>query len=136
MREAKIQERRTHPRAGPFDGTWSGTSGASGVRISDVSEGGCFVESLVVPPLDEPVAVMLALPLGGELRVDGHVTTVDPGIGFAVQFGELRTEQRTKIRGAVQHVLTGGNTLMATISPCSTNGEGPKTGLRELRFAG
>jgi hypothetical protein len=47
--EADRQERRTHRRAGPFEGAWSGASGSSGVRIADLSEGGCFVESLIVP---------------------------------------------------------------------------------------
>ncbi len=49
MPEADRQERRTHRRAGPFEGAWSGASGSSGVRIADLSEGGCFVESLIVP---------------------------------------------------------------------------------------
>jgi hypothetical protein len=85
-----IQERRTHPRAGPFDGAWSGASGGSVVRISDLSEGGCFVESLIVPPLNDRVTVMLALGSADDTCVTGHVTTTEPGIGFGVQLVNSR----------------------------------------------
>ena len=124
MPNKDIQERRTHPRAGPFDGAWSGASGGSGVRISDLSEGGCFVESLIVPPLNDRVTVMLALGSADDTRVTGHVTTTDPGIGFGVQFTELETAQRSVIREAVQHVLSGESAVTATISRCVEDPDG------------
>ena len=52
----------------------------------------------------DKVVVKVALPQGGELRVDGLVVKVDPGFGFALRFPELTTDQRKKIRVAVQDV--------------------------------
>ena len=115
--QVDIQERRTHPRAGLFEGAWSGASGGSGVRISDLSEGGCFVESLSVPALSDEIMVTLALG-AGEICVAGHVTTADAGIGFGVPFTELKTEQQNAIREAVQHLLSGESDLAVTISQC------------------
>lgn len=110
-------ERRRHQRAGPFEGAWSGASGGSVVRISDLSEGGCFVESLSVPSLSEKIQVALALDLD-EICVTGHVTMADAGIGFGVQFTDLSAEQRDAIRGAVQQLLGGTDDLSVAISRC------------------
>ena len=102
MHQAKANERRAHPRAGPFDGAWSGGAKGMGLRITDLSEGGCFVVSRAIPLHGDRVVVKLALPQEGDVYVDGQVVTVDPGIGFAVRFIELATDQRTKIQQAVQ----------------------------------
>ncbi len=125
MPQSKIIERRAHPRVGPFDGVWNGSSGGKNVRITDVSEGGCFVETMAILALGDRVVIKLALPQGRKICVDGQVVTVDPGIGFAVRFPELRTDQRTEIRQAVQHVLVGDSSLTVTISGCTQNGEKP-----------
>ena len=122
MSQAKTDERRAHQRAGPFDGTWSGASGGSPVRIADVSEGGCFVESMAVLQVGERVMVKMALHKLGEVCVGGEVVAFHPGIGFAVRFHELTTNQRWKIQQTVQHLLEGGS-LMAAISGWTQDGE-------------
>ena len=125
MPEANRQERRTHRRAGPFEGAWSGASGSSGVRIADLSEGGRFVESLIVPAQQDRVMVTLALSPSSEISAEGYVTKVDPGIGFGVQFTDLQREQRTAIRGAVRDMLSGDGGVGGTISEFVESSAGP-----------
>jgi hypothetical protein len=127
--EVDRQERRTHRRAGPFEGAWSGASGSSGVRIADLSEGGCFVESLIVPAQHDRVMVTLSLTLSSEISAEGHVTKVEPGIGFGVQFTDLQREQRTAIREAVQDMLSGDGGVAVTISQFVESSAGPGNGL-------
>ena len=115
MSQPKTDDRRAHQRAGPVDGTWSGASGGSPVRITDVSEGGCFVESMADLPVGERMMVKVALHKLGEVCVGGEVVAIHPGIGFAVRFCELSADQRWKIQQTVRHLSEGGN-LMAAIS--------------------
>jgi len=126
--EADRQERRTHRRAGPFEGACSGASGSSGVRIAVLSEGGCFVESLIVPAQHDRVMVTLALTPSREISAEGHVTKVDPGIGFGVQFTDLEREQRTAIREAVRDMLSGDGGVAVTISESVESSAGPGGG--------
>ena len=128
MPEVDRQERRTHRRAGPFEGAWSGVSGSSGVRIADLSEGGRFVESLIVPAQQDRVMVTLALSPSSEISAEGYVTKVDPGIGFGVQFTDLQREQRTAIRGAVRDMLSGDGGVAVTISESVESSAGPGGG--------
>ncbi len=129
-----IRERRRHQRAGPFEGAWSGASGGSVVRISDLSEGGCFIECPSVPSVSEKVQVALALGLD-EISVTGHVTMADAGMGFGVQFADLRAEQREAIRGAVQQVLGGTGDLSVAISRCGQADVSPAHGaIGDLAF--
>lgn len=116
MPQADRQERRIHRRAGPFEGAWGGAAGVSGVRIADLSEGGCFVESLSAPTEGDGVIVRLALTPSSEVTVEGHVTKVEPGLGFGVQFAELKTEQREAIREAVRNLLSGDRSVAVTLS--------------------
>ena len=75
-------ERRADTRArGPFDGAWNGASGRQAIRISDISEGGCFVESLATLPPGDRVVLTIGLPASGTVEVSGEVVTMEPGIG-------------------------------------------------------
>ena len=53
-----MSERRHDARiTGPFEGHWHGGSGANEVRISDMSLGGCFVETMMQPVVGEETDV-------------------------------------------------------------------------------
>ena len=129
MPEAGRQERRTHRRAGPFEGAWSGASGSSGVWVADLSEGGCFVESLIVPAQHDRVMVTLSLTPSSEISAEGNVTKVEPGIGFGVQFTDLNGEQRTEIRDAVRDMLSGDVGVAVTSSQFVESSAGPGAGV-------
>jgi hypothetical protein len=87
-------ERRKHQRVmRPFDGTFSGASGGSTrCRITDISLGGCFIQSLSAPtPGDETV---ISVVIGNHtLSFPGRVVYVDSTIGFAAQFHDIPAEE-------------------------------------------
>jgi Tfp pilus assembly protein PilZ len=71
-------------------------SGRRQARISDLSVGGCFVDSIVDVREGEEVEVELKLPSGEKLPLLGRVAYVLPGNGFGVAFVNV-PEERQKI---------------------------------------
>ena len=95
-------ENRRHTRlAKPLEGMWRGLSGAAPCRISDISWGGCFVQTVVTPPVGtETVVTVRALPSDGRsLEIPGRVRYVEAAMGFAMEFDPLTAEQ---IRGLTE----------------------------------
>lgn len=82
-------ERRAAARIrGPFEASWSGTSTHRSVRITDVSDTGCFIEDLAAPAPGERVEVSITLPGCPVLTVAGTVVYLYPAQGFAVVFDD------------------------------------------------
>jgi hypothetical protein len=82
-------ERRKHQRhLRPFEGTYSGASGSTRCRITDISIGGCFVQSLAGPNPGEATVVTVLIG-NHSLAFPGKVVYVDSGMGFAVQFSNI-----------------------------------------------
>jgi hypothetical protein len=72
----------------PFEGTYSGASGSTRCRITDISIGGCFVQSLSGPSPGAPTVVTILIG-SHALAFPGKVVYVDSGMGFAVQFSDI-----------------------------------------------
>ena len=71
-----MSERRSDARiAGPFEGHWHGGSGANEVRISDMSLGGCFVETLMQPVAGEETDVTVLFADGQSITLRGASPT-------------------------------------------------------------
>ncbi|HEX5070162.1 MAG TPA: PilZ domain-containing protein [Vicinamibacterales bacterium] len=88
-----MNERREHARfARPLDGRYRGQSGASPCRVTDISWGGCFVQTMSTPMRDEHTVVIIPI---DETRIEigGRVQYVERGMGFAVKFDRLTTAQ-------------------------------------------
>lgn len=80
-------ERREAPRlARRIECRWKGATGGGASRITDLSIGGCFVETLSAPAVGEVTAVTVDLDADGPVSLSGVVVAVDDGIGFAVRF--------------------------------------------------
>lgn len=93
------QERRQHKRvARPFEGSWRGSSGASSCRISDVSLGGCFVQTLATPTAGDETLVTITFGKDLSMTFVGKVAYVEPQMGFAVKFNELEGEGAEEVR--------------------------------------
>ena len=71
-------------------------SGKREARISDVSEGGCFVDTIVIVRPGEEVSLSGTLD-GLELDVKGKVAYVLDGFGFGVEFIGLSDASREAI---------------------------------------
>lgn len=79
-------DRRTYKRlTGPFEGGWDGASGMRDCRITDLSQGGCFIDAYASNPVGAFVTIRLKL--GGEVfKLRSEVVYVDRVQGFAVRF--------------------------------------------------
>jgi hypothetical protein len=97
-------ERRGAARlAGPFEGTWDGASGRRECRITDLSVGGCFIDTLAHQPVGTPVRIELRL-RGQAFQLAGEVVYVDRVQGFAVKFLEQDPPQRQQLADAIDAV--------------------------------
>ena len=85
-----IDERRTHRRVNfPLECEWALFNGSfAHTRLSDLSLGGCFVETRVGPQLGDTTEVAVTL-LDTPTTLRGTVVSVQPGIGFALRFSDL-----------------------------------------------
>ena len=72
-------------------------SGRREARISDVSEGGCFVDTIVSVRPGEEISLSGTMSSGEPLSVKGKVAYVMEGFGFGVEFIELSEESQQAI---------------------------------------
>jgi Tfp pilus assembly protein PilZ len=69
--------------------TLESASGKRHARVSDVSLGGCFVDTLTKVRAGEEVLMTGNLSNGDHLKIKGTVAYVMDGFGFGVAFTEL-----------------------------------------------
>jgi hypothetical protein len=94
-------ERRGATRlVGPFEGTWDGASGRRDCRITDLSVGGCFIDTLASQPVGARVRIDLTL-RGEAFQVPGEVVYIDRVQGFAVKFLDQDAPDRERLADAI-----------------------------------
>jgi hypothetical protein len=102
-----VMVERQHDRvAVPLAVILACTSGNPEVRISDLSTGGCYVDSIAPVQPEEIVCLKLLLPNDRTETLYGTVVYVHQGIGFGVQFNDMTREKRTVLEQLV--LLNGG----------------------------
>jgi hypothetical protein len=69
-------------------------SGKRQVRVTDVSAGGCYVETIVAVQVGEEVKFDLTHPDGHFVSFTGEVAYHFEGLGFGVRFTNLNDEQK------------------------------------------
>ena len=77
---------------------WDGTSGGHQARIEDISLGGCFVNTMGRVEVGEIIALQVKLPLGEWLTLRGKATSIQDGVGFAVNFSFITDEEEHALR--------------------------------------
>ena len=82
------------------------SSGRREVRVSDLSTGGCYVDSIAPVRAEEVVGLKLLLPRDYTVELFGTVVYVHEGIGFGIQFNDMTREQRTLLEQMI--LLNGG----------------------------
>ena len=70
-------------------------SQASIARTTDVSLGGCYIESIGQVTIGEHIRFEIQLPAGSWMPLRGEVLYHHPNLGFGVQFIELTGEAQT-----------------------------------------
>ncbi len=99
------QERRRHPRvkmSARIDLTPAGRKFATGAVTSDVSLGGCYIETMF--PLPKGTEVEITLHVGEGVLALGTVMTCDPNIGNGIMFTKILPEDREELRVQLEAV--------------------------------
>jgi hypothetical protein len=94
-----MPERRIQPRFDVcLDVRWQASAAHYNVRIADISEGGCYVDTILEVIKGEAFVLKILMPAGGWFEVHGIVAHHSPRLGFGVRFLNLNAEQRRRIR--------------------------------------
>jgi len=89
--------RRQHMRVtGPFDGRRIGLIDTP-VQIYDLSEGGCFVNSMQEQQEGRDVELEINLPNEGKITVTGLTLYSRAGFGFATRFTRVPPDAQEKL---------------------------------------
>lgn len=96
-------ERREHAR-GPIlvEVLWGGATRTSGARTTDISEGGCFVDTMGHATVGETIDFKLLLPDGEWIPVQGEVVYELPLTGFGVRFTDISDSDRERLRALLK----------------------------------
>lgn len=98
-----MSERRRHGRVPAlFEVVWEGAAGRHEARTSDLSPGGCFVDTIGQAAVGEAVTIRLRLPAGDWIELRGEVTYQYPNMGFGVRFTGASDEDRRRLEWLVR----------------------------------
>jgi hypothetical protein len=93
-----MHDRREKPRLRvSLDAMWDSSTEAHSARITDLSEGGCFLDSVGEVRAGEIVGFRVLLPDEDWLYLEGEVRHYIAGLGFGVKFVELNDEQTERL---------------------------------------
>lgn len=79
-------------------------SGKRSARISDISLGGCYVDTIAQIPVGDSLSLQLSASNGESMSIDGKVAYLLTGMGFGVEFVNLTAEQRDFLTRIVNSV--------------------------------
>jgi hypothetical protein len=104
------EHRRYHRVRGPFDG-FRVDAVDTHVRVYDLNEGGCFVNSTHdLPDPGRLIVLRVQVPDEGWIYLRGEALYTRPEFGFAVAFTDVADDTR-------QHLARGLSRLRATADP-------------------
>ncbi len=72
-------------------------------NLTDVSLGGCFVETSIIIPAGTPLKMVFSID-DGKVQAEGSVQRLEPGSGIAIQFNEATRGDRGKIFQVIEYV--------------------------------
>jgi hypothetical protein len=79
--------------------------GSTGLaRVADLSEGGCYIDTLFETHLGERLRLRIKLPNGEWLDLEGKVAHVMPRLGLGIRFINLQPAVREKIAWAISNL--------------------------------
>jgi hypothetical protein len=99
------EERRSAERVPlMLDLRWQSLSGKHTARISDMSLGGCYVETMAQVTMGEVIRFEVQLPTGRWLPLVGEVVYHLPGMGFGLQFRSMTETQRQLVTSLLDYM--------------------------------
>ena len=81
-------------------------SGKRSARISDISAGGCYIDTIAQIPVGERVTLHIASSGGQAMRFDGRVAYVLENFGFGVEFVDVTDQQSEFLKKIVESVAS------------------------------
>jgi hypothetical protein len=77
-------------------------SGRREARITDLSSGGCYVDTIATIPEGEALSFTLNTAAGESVPISGQVAYVMPGFGFGIKFTDLSDESRAALERIIK----------------------------------
>ena len=103
-----MNDRRARPRLTvSLNAMWDSSTQAHSARITDLSEGGCYLDSVGEVRRGEIVGFRVLLPDDDWLYLEGEVKH-HSAAGFGVQFVDLNEEQTEKLQWLLQIAAAAG----------------------------
>ena len=99
-----------------LDAVWDSRSGNCTARVTDLSEGGCYIDSLNQPNVGDVLNLKLQLPNGDSLELTGEVAHQTPPLGFGLRFVNPTDEQLKKLRTLIEHLRRSRDHASAILS--------------------
>jgi PilZ domain len=112
-----MEERRSKPRLTvSLNAVWDSSNGNHPARITDLSLGGCYLDTVGETMTGEIVCFRVSLPDGDWLYLEGEVRHHRLGMGFGVRFLDLEQQQEEKIEGLLKAARESGNETDAIVA--------------------
>jgi hypothetical protein len=86
-----------------LDAQWEGSRHLP-ARITDLSEGGCFVDTTGEAYIGERLTFRVQMPNGNWLDLTGEVAHQLRTVGFGLRFVDLTNEQLEQLRAFIEHL--------------------------------
>ena len=110
MPEDQVQNLKTWVLANTPDTTFEAPEPVSACKLTDLSLGGCYVES--ESPFPEQALVDLCLKAGEmEIHADGMVRVMHPGSGMGIEFPSHTSEQRQTVANFIEFLSSRPGTV-------------------------
>ncbi|HEY7785035.1 MAG TPA: PilZ domain-containing protein [Pyrinomonadaceae bacterium] len=105
-----MDDRRSKPRLSiSLDAVWERTGDAPAARMTNLSEGGCFLDTVGEVRQGEIVAFRVLMPNDDDwLYLEGEVRHHVKGIGFGVKFLDLNEDQEEKVKDLIRIARESG----------------------------
>ena len=101
----KVNERRTKPRLDvSLAAIWEGVPGSRMTRVTDLSVGGCYIDSIAEVNDCDFLEFKMQLPNGEWLELKGEVANHIRGMGFGIRFVALASEQIQKLQQLIEYL--------------------------------
>lgn len=99
-----MEEHRKHTRVPlRLEVEWAGWRNRCPDVTSDVSLGGCYVESLNPVKVGEILYLGISLPSNRTLQLRGEVRYYQPTIGFGIKFLQLSSFERAALAALINY---------------------------------
>lgn len=99
-----------------LDAVWNSRGGTSSARVTDLSEGGCYIDCLNQPHVGDILYLKLQLSNGDSLELTGEVAHQTPPLGFGLRFVDLTDEQLQKLNALIDHLKRTHDSVSAIMS--------------------